>query len=446
MKRRYEQNIGSVAAFAVLLLLCAETRAQTAAAGAGALTSGDKPSFHYANEGESSNLFAMNVGYQAAYDSNPLSNGATAQADEEQIVRADAALLRHTPGVEVSIEYHPYYQFFNHYSDYNRLDQRLSADLLLKMNRSWAARLRDDFLDRTGAGSPSSADSSPFGIGSPTALNQTIFTPLSNEQENSARVDLTDRHSSRVTFNYFGSYDLRSLSNKQIPLYDTRAKCAGGESVWQANEHARIGLAALMQQINVSSGQLPVGASKMKLASLIPTLAWTPRPNLELSVFAGPQLTKTEKPRGAVTGWGDPSGSQLRLAVGGMVADKSENASAEIAGQRMVTDGGGLLTYVTNSQVNAGLRRRIHANWDLKVGGGVSRNSWLVHGAAEERLSEETGAVGLVHSLQSSVVLEMEYEFARQSSNGEQIPSAPFARNRIAISVAWKLCSIPLGR
>jgi len=405
---------------------------------------GERPRMNYSGEQTPQNVLLVTTGYEASYDDNPLSERAGAQSDEEQSVGTQLALVHQSARLTANFNYQPYFQFYRRYSQFNRFNQTFSADGLFTFNPHFAVRLRDDFLDQTGLYAPSSSELSPAGIGTPTAQNATIYTPLNNEQANTSRADIVIQKSSRTSLDLFGGYATRTFSQGATSPFGTTTQNMGGEYVWRANEHASVGLLGVYERIDLNGSLLPGSASRLQSGTLLPTVGWKLRPTIEFSLFAGPQAIRQFDLQ-------DSSSKRIALPVeidweagGGLVVD-GKRIGLMVSAQRTVTDGGGVLSFVTNNSVSGGFRKRLHGGWDFNVECGLARNSWIPLNASTAWLTEESVRAVLVHPLHGSTVLHFEYEYLDQTPGGDLNVGSSFHRNRVATNVAWNWRAIRLG-
>jgi hypothetical protein len=406
----------------------------------------------YSGELSASNLFMLDNGYQAAYDDNVLgATGAVRQGDRIQDISAHLAFVRTNPRLKASIEYTPYYEFYEKWTEYNRLDQFLNSDLSLKVSARWTIRARETFDDQTGT-YPSNLNGSQdtgINLGSPSTLNTTVYVPLANQQGSSSRMDIVWQPSVRTSVSAFGSYDFRNLSDRssQIEsLMNTNEAAGGTQYAWRVNEHSTVGLLYLFQRLNLT-GDLPAGSpSRLDSQSVLPSLEWHPRPSLEITAFAGPSSVKQIMPLEAGATLGNSIDRQISWMGGGTIAGQTNRSSWFLSAQRLVSDGGGFLAFVVSSSINAGLRRqlplpgRYDAIWNIQV---VQNRALGPSGSAQD-LNAQSATFGLERAIHENMTARLGYDFTRQTSD-EVLPlGAGFHRNRISFSINYHWKRIPL--
>lgn len=413
---------------------------------AGVLGNGDKPALSFANEHLPANVMLVQTGYEVTYDTNPLSISGPVTADEEERAVLDWLVLHQGSRVQAKIEYRPYYEFYARNDAYSRFNQLLSADCLVKLSSRWSSRIRDDFTQATDPNAPETRELAPTGTGSPSGLNGTVYSPLNHERENSARVDFRYQGSLRTSLGLFAGYDNRSLSGGPSlgsSTYMTRGLNAGAEYAWRSSEHSTLGILGMVQRVNLS-GILPEeSGSRMDIVSLLPVAGWHPRPYLEMSAFAGPQFIRQSTPNASPA----TSSSVLpQWAAGGTMTRRGERTSLFMSAQHVVNDGGGLLTFVTNSFVETGLRRKFYGNWDATLDAMIARNNWLPLTVGQGKVTTSFARLELFRPLRRGLMFHFGYELERQTYSGTLPRDAGFYRNDLVTAISWQWRPIPLGR
>jgi hypothetical protein len=404
---------------------------------------GERPNLEFAGEQHPMNVITGDAAYESAWDDNILGTSGTPVADLEQSVAADLLLQRQGEYLQATLGYAPYYQTFLQHSEYNQFDQAASADIKLIQSEAWSIRLRDSYLRQTGPYLPPNASALPAAPGAPGGLNTTIYAPLSREQANSGRIDITYQRSLRTGFDLFGGYDDRSYSlnySTATSLYTTRGPNLGAELAWRSSEHSIIGVLGLAQHLEIPDA---TGVrTSIEIATLLPTLGFAPRPGWNVQVYGGPQA------------WAQPGIANTAIgpsrnwgwAGGGTVARQAATSAIYVTANHLLTDGGGLLDFVESSQVEAGLRRRVSGRWDASLDATFARNSEVGSTAGPGSLTEVTTTASLTHPLPGHMVLHAGYELERQLSAGSAPAGAEFHRNRIACGLIWQFGAVPLGR
>jgi hypothetical protein len=406
----------------------------------------------YSGELPATNLFMLDNGYQATYDDNVLGGtGTDRQGDRIQDISAHLTFVRMNPRFKVSVEYTPYYESYGEWTEYNRLDQFLSSDLSFKASARWTIRARETFDDQTGTYPPDLNGSQDTGInlGSPSTLNTTVYVPLASQQGSSSRMDLIWQPSVRTSVSEFGSYDFRNLSDRSSQsesLMNTNEAAGGAQYAWRVNEHATVGLLYLFQRLNLT-GDLPAGSpSRLDSQSILPSLEWRLRPSLEITAFAGPSAVKQIVPLETGAIQISTIDREFSWMGGGTIAGQANRSSWFLSAQRLVNDGGGFLTFVVSSSINAGLRRqlpipgRYDAIWNIQV----VQNRALDTSSGAQNLNSQSATFSLERTFYEYLTARLGYDFTRQTSD-EALPlGADFHRNRVSLCIYYHWKRIPL--
>ena len=405
---------------------------------------GERTRLGYQGDQVPKNILMMSTGYEAAYDDNPLGQGPGEQADEEQSLANHASVLHQSPRMSANIDYQSSLQYFHHYTQFNRLNQNLTADEEITFNSYLSLRIRDDLVDQKGLYAPLSNVSSSSEIGSPTALNSTIYTPLNSVRANTARVDVLTQMSVRRSLDLFVGYATRTFAQAGTPSYGTTTQSVGAEYVWRANEHGSVGVLGAYERIALNGSLLQGTASRLQSGALLPTVGWKLRPTLEVNLYAGPQLIQQLDSNASASNAGSPN-AQMEWTAGGGLTRVGRWLSAMLSAEHSVTDGGVLLSFVSNTGFSAGVRKRIYGAWDLTVDCGFARNRSLSPNQTSAWLTEQSGRAIITHPLGRKMALNVDYEYLEQTPHGDSSIGSGFHRNRIATSIAWNWGAIRMG-
>lgn len=405
--------------------------------------SGDRPRLRYAGALQPTNVLLVQMGYETAYDDNPLGILGGSQPDIEEAFSGTFLLEHQGENVRASIGYEPYYEQFQHYSDHNRLDQAASVDIRLNPESTWSVRLRDSFSSQPGPYLPDSANALPGGAGAPGNLNSTIYGPMSTIQENDARVDLIYQRSARTFADAFAGYGERSFSqvSTALDMYKTRTPDVGAEVAWRPQEHSILGILMLYQRLEALNPAPPKNTTQISITTVLPTIGMAPRPGWQIQLFAGPQYWV---PPSTQSSTATVSSAQLDWTAGGSITCQSARNALLFSASRALADGGGILSFVHSSTFEAGLRHHIAGNWDAGADVTFTRNLALETVAPSGSLSELIASAGLVRPVRSNMTLHVNYAFARQMATGGAAPTTEFQRNRISAGMSWQFGAIAL--
>lgn len=406
---------------------------------------GERTKLSYLGDHTPQNVLLMTTGYEAAYDDNPFGQRPREQADEEQSLANHVSVLHQSPRMNANIDYQSSLQYFHHYTQFNRMNQTLSADEEITFNTYLSLRVRDDLVDQKGLYAPLSNVYSSSDIGAPTALNSTIYTPLNNVRANTTRADLLAQMSARRSLDVFVGYATRTFTQDATPSYGTATQDIGAEYVWRANEHGSIGVLGSYERMALNGSLLQGNVSRLQSGTFLPTVGWRLRPTLEANVYAGPQLIRQ-------TGANTPAQTQgsaltqMEWSAGGGVTRVGRWMSAMVSAEHVVADGGGLLSFVSKSAFSAGVRKRFYGAWDFTVDCGVARNRSLESNQGPAWLTEWSGRAVATRPIGRKMMLNVGYEYLEQTPHGNVSIGSAFHRNRIATSIAWNWGTIRMGR
>lgn len=408
---------------------------------AAAFGNGEAATLEYSSDAAPTNEFIFSTGYQFAYDTNVIgAANASGNGDQVHDLNALIRLLHVGPRWNTSIEYVPYYEFYGKFTQYNRLNQHLSADIGAKLNTKWSIRLRDSFDDLTNPYGPSSASGS--GLGSPSSLNGTIFVPLASEQGNSARADLVWTPNGRTNAFIFGGFENRNFTqivDTGDTLINTQGPSGGAEYSWRSTEHTDLGVLYLFERLNFS-GALPVGSPKrLDIHGFLPSFGWQVNPSVQVTVFAGPEIAnQTIYPIAPSTDLVHEQ--QVVWSGGGTVSLQKNRTSWYVSPQRIVADGGGYFSYVISTSVEAAVRQRLPFSsiWDATVSFGAAKNEAFSAETTNLNLMGQSAAVELEHPLGERLVTKVRYNFTHQSTAQNGPVGADFNRNRISLGINYQ--------
>jgi len=389
-------------------------------------------------------MLLMTTGYEATYDDNPVGQKSPGHADEEQGLSNQVVVVHQSPRMNANLNYQSSLEYFHHYTQFNRFNQTLTADEDLTLSSRILLRLRDDLVDTKGLYTPSSSDAVPSGIGSPTELNSTVYTPLNNVRANTARADLVTQMSFRGSLDVFGAYATRTFAQDAASSYGTSTQNAGAEFVWRVNEHGSVGLLGVYERIDLNGSLLQGSASRLQSGVTLPAIAWKLRPSFEVSLFAGPQFIRQVKAAG-IANSGGALPVQIKWAGGAGLVREGRWLSGMLSAEHVVTDGGGLLSFVSNSAISGGVRKRVDRAWDLTIDCGYARNQWISSDASSVLLTEQSGRATIARALGRKIVMEIKYEFMEQMSHGDLSIGSAFHRNRAGASLVWNWGAIRMG-
>jgi hypothetical protein len=413
-------------------------------------SSGDKPALSYAGEQLPSNVLMIGFGDDMVYDDNIFSTtGDTRQGDFISNLGMHISLLHQSKRAIMSVDYLPYYQLYAKTTQYNRLDQNLAVDLGFRLSHRWFFRARDQYTDQLNTYQPQIGTTFVSGLSSPTSLNETVYAPTAPERDNSVRVDFIYQQNVKTYFIVFGGYEQRDFKGEQAivqQMVNTQSETAGAQYTLRLTDHMTLGALYLYQQLNLFGPLAEGDASRLPVHSGLAALDWQMRPTVTLDAFLGPQYLMPEAVRGSTPQLTPSYPPQVNWAGGGTITKQGQDTAVFFTGQHLITDGGGFLTYATNSSVDLGLRRRLTRNWDATVDLSYAKTQDLSFGSTQNSIGSEAVNFRLDRTLRGNLEVHLGYSFIRQSSEATLPAGADFNRNQASVGFFYELKKIPLGR
>jgi hypothetical protein len=428
-----------------------------APAGSGAMGApygnGVQPTPSYTGTTGPSNVLLLSLNSVTSYDDNVFGISQSHLGDELLGLGPRLALLEQRGPVSAEIDYQPYFQFYQHLTGYDRVNQALAANVTFTLSSHFSVRVRDAFSDQTGNYQTESSQPLVPGLGPPTALTSNIYTPLAKERDNNSRLDLIYRGSSRTSVSFFGGYDQLTLTNQPSgvqSLLDTRSFTSGLQYAYRLSSHATFGMLYSFQ-VYEYQGVLPAGvAPRLVTHSSILSLGWQATPSVSLQVFGGPEYVPAQHPAtGQASGPALPntsSGAMWSWTAGGSLSKATEKTTLRLSGGRAVTDGGGFLGTVTNTYASVGVGRRLIRRWSANCNVTGSESRGLNYGFSGGKLTGLNGTVSLDHPLSEQLDARLSYTLTRQYASGSVPFGADLNHSVVSLTISYQLRKIPLGR
>ena len=417
--------------------------------------SGQAPSLSYAGQASSSNMFLSSLSSQAMYDSNVTASSGAPTGDVIYSLGPQFALVHATGNFTAALDYQPYFQFYQHLTSYNRVNQALAADLGYRIGPRLTLRFRESFKDQTGMYQPQPGSDFVPGLGAPTTLNTTVYPPLLSSRDNNTRLDATYQKSTRTSLTVFGAYDRAYYNTSEVTsasVSDTQSVTSGAQYAYRFTEHFTLAALYLLQPMRFR-GNLPAGSiSNLTVQSALVTVGWRASQTLMVSFFGGPQYQELQRTQGtssvqvgSPTSTGMPE-NDWSWAAGGTVSKQSERTALVLSVSRSVSNGGAWLSAVTASIASLELRRRLSRRWDGSCSVVYAQNQYLGSPSTTDKLNSETLSLSLGHSLSEKATIRLSYNFIQQQGTSSPIAGANFGHNQVSLGVYYTLRKVPLGR
>jgi long-subunit fatty acid transport protein len=408
---------------------------------------GEKTGLNYAGTSDVRNILSLGLTIGSSYDDNILGNDQQRLGDVDLLVGPSVRLRRDGKRLSAALGYQPYFRMYRKASIRNAADQTLGLDLAYQASSHLSFRGRGSAYYTTGIFQPNQSAEFVPELGSPSSLNQTVFTPTTRELTWNSRVDLNYQVNVRDSFDLFAGQAAVNFL-EQIPnqgtLQNTQQRNAGLLYQHRLSPHTTVGINYMVQDIRF----LP--ASRTFVHSGFFTYAQQFSPSLTLSLFGGPQYTHLNdvvKLRFGPFTFGVPfDQAQWNWAVGGSLTKRENNTVFEFSAVHQVSDGGGLIGGVSSSSVMASVRRRLTGTWDVAGNAGYAKNSSLGSAFSQGGYDSLTAGAGLEHTLTDKLSLRVGYDFVRQRSTGQSPLLGNFDRDLWSVQVSYWFHQIALGR
>jgi len=406
-----------------------------------------KADSRYASEQPASSGFAAELHSEVTWDDNIFGNNARRQSDNVFQEGGVFKVWNRRPAWGVGLEYRPNVLLYRRANGLNQFDHHLDFDNEFHASQHLLFRLKDSLDYMAGIPEPRSNQDLSLPTGGSSNLNATTLTPFARQLANEVAGEAEYEISRRSFFSVSGSQGFRHFTNAGIgqagivpSLFNTQSDTGGASYQYRMTRHFTAGVQYLFQSLRFSQ------ASHSKTQNGFLTVLWEARPHVTLSMFAGPQYsTTTGQFLIASTNPLQPGNVLIPLktrqwgpAVGGTVTLRSNQTVFRLTAHRLVSDGGGLLTTVTNTYEGAEIRRRLTWKWDLAITASNARSVSLQRPLGKGAVDTQAVGMAIEHPLLESLNLHAEYNYLRQRVNKAVPLSADFDRNRFTIGLFYR--------
>jgi hypothetical protein len=427
----------------VILAMCGSLVAQTQEPLPPQESQGDS---RYAGETPSSSGFALDLQSSLTHDNNIFRSNADRQGDSAFQEGAFLNLWKTRPLWSVELEYRPTILLHETATAFNALDQGLKLDGIYHLRRNLQFQWKEAALESVyyTAGGLESASNEHFSLptGPPPILNSTLITPSIRELTNQSELDVIYDISRRSFFEVSGNYafvEFPGGTSSTLGLFNTQSSTGGLGYQYRLTRHLTLGSRYLFQNFHYDL------AGRDDTHSMFLTALWQMGPHVVVSVFGGPSFSRTGGPLTILSGnagasenilptvgkWSPGAGASLTL--------RSDQTVLRLTVQRLVADGGGLLTTVVNAYEGAELRRRLAYGWDLVLMASNARSIALQGVLGRGALDTQSGEVALEHSLFENLSVHFEYDFVRQRAN-QYVPfAADVDDQRYTVGILYRI-------
>jgi len=408
---------------------------------------GEKAGLNYAGTASPRNILLLGLNLGTTYDSNVLGSNQQPIGDVDFLIGPSFSLRREGTRLSLGLNYQPHFRIYRNHSELNALDQNLGFDVAYRVSSRFSLRGRTSATYTNGIFQPSQNQEFLPGLGSPTSLNQTVYTPTERQLALSSRIDASYQASLHDSVGlYVGGSTLNF--KQQVPsegtLQNTQESDVGLLYQHRLSLHSTLGANYQFQDILFGPN------SRTLVHSVFFSYAKQFSPSLTMSVFGGPQYSRANEivpvSIGPITlqvpvllaGW--------NWAMGGTLTKRLDRTVFLFTAQHQVSNGGGLLGATITTSVGGSVRRQLPGRWDAVWSGNYANNSSLGSGAPAGSYYSVTAGFGLERPLSDRVSLRFGYDYLSQRGNGQAPSIGDFNRDMFSIQFSYRFHQISLGQ
>ena len=424
----------------VTVLICTPMVAQTQAP---LLPQQPPDDSRYASEVPADSGFDLDLQSRLIHDNNIFSDDAQRQSDN---IFQEGAVLnawKTKPLWSLGLEYQPTILLYQRATSFNAIDQGLKLDGNYRILPYLQFRWSESVHYTTGVLDSASNDYVSLPTGPPPALNATLVTPLIRELANQSQLELVYNRSNRSFFDLSGSYGFLDFGGGTafVPdLFNTQSGTGGFSYEYRLTRHLTVGLRYLFQQFAYALG------TRDSAHNIFLTALWQMGPHAVVSVFAGPSVSVTGAPLSILAASGGTSASfppgevtrHWSPAAGGSFTLRSDQTVLRLTAQRLISDGGGLLTTVVSVYEGAELRRRLVYASDLVLTVGNARSVALQGLGGRGAVDSQSAEIALEHSVFENLSVHFDYHVSRQRVN-QYVPFADVHDGRYTLGLVYRI-------
>ena len=425
----------------------AELSRAKSASGPHAYGDSEKAKPNYAGTSPTRNILALGLNAGSSYDDNVLGNNRQRVGDVAFQFGPSLNVRREGQRLSFALSYQPNFRIYRKVSAQNVVDQTLGFDAGYKVSSRLFFRARTSAFYTTGIFQPNQYEESLPGLGSPSSLNTTVFTPTARQLTWSSRSDASyqaGKHDLVGIFAGQSKLDFHQQLSNAGSIQNTDQKDAGLVYQHRLSRHTTLGIDYQYKDIRFGSD------SRTLVHSAFFSYTQQVSPSLALSVFGGPQFSRVKEvitfPLGPFTIRVPVSLPSSNWALGGTLTKQLDRTAFQLTAQHQVSDGGGLLGAVVSSSAGASARRRLPGRWDAIWSAGYANNSSLDPTSSGAAYQSLTAGVGLGHSLTGKLSVQVGYDFVHQRGTGQSQLFADFDRDLWSVQFSYGFHEIALGR
>jgi hypothetical protein len=408
---------------------------------------GEKAGLNYAGTTSPRNIFLVGLNLGTTYDNNVLGNNEQPIGDVEFLVGPSFSLRREGSRLSLGLSYQPHFRIYRNQSELNALDQNLGFDASYRVSSHFSLRARSNAMYTNGIFQPSQNEQFLPGLGSPTSLNQTVYTPTERQLALSSRIDANyqaNLHDSVGLYVGESTLNFKQQVSSASNLQNTQESDAGLLYQHWLSLHTTLG--ANYQFLDIQFGP----ASRTLVHSFFISYAQQVSPSVTISIFGGPQHSHLNEIVPVAIG---PLTFQVPVlqagwnwAMGGTLTKRLDRTVFLLTAQHQVSNGGGLIGAVNSTSIGASVRRQLPGRWDAVWSGNYANNSSLASGASAGSYYSATAGFGLERSLSDRVSLRLGYDYLNQHGSGQVPLLGNLNRDLFSIQFSYRFHQIALGQ
>lgn len=334
------------------------------------------------------------------------------------------------------------------HSGNNQADHALAFTGELEPTPRWVLRLRDNFYYQSGLFAIAPPTPAASVTVEPLGENPSVVTPFARQWTDNGRMDASYATGPRASVDLFGSYGVHRFSNvsDSAQLYNSRDAEAGASYVYRLSRNWWAGP-------TVSEEDLGFGSlARARLFTASGSVTWQATPALVLTAFGGGQHIALHQEFEETLLGADFSASvdehNWHPQLGGSVQRTWDWVRATFSGQKSITDGGGLLTTVTNDYQQLELRvpgaSDAYLDWNVSLLLSNGTSTSLASGEGASSLSDQRLGIQYQRWLADQWNITIAESLVRQRAQGlPQFNNA--TRNLFSVGVTYRLVG-PSGR
>ena len=391
-------------------------------------------------EGErNSNYLRGGISFTGAWSSNvawltqPVS-------DMSYSIWPTLGLDKTTDRMHLTVDYAPGFTFYQRMTSLNQANQGFSSTFKYLFSPRLALSLTENFQKTSNVfDQPNSLSATPVSGGVPIST-VAVIAPAADVLSNLTSVQLAYQLNERSMIGGAGDYAVYNYTQPdQVQgLYNSRA--AGGSFFYSTRIRERLYVGASYQYQNFLSFQTNSPSTNTQTQTVFAFLTMYVKPNLSVSVSAGPQYyTASQTLLPSESAW-----QPMAMVSLGWQGEKTNVAASY---SRTVSAGYGLNGTYSSDSFAASINRRFNRNWSSGISGGYStlQNLTPVFTVSNSGGHTLFGTASVQRTFNEHINAQLGYNWIHQSYPGVQAVVADPNVNRVFVTFNFTF-SKPLTR